>query len=223
MGINFSIFTKLFRKKEVRLLMMGLDAAGKTTLLYKLKLGEVVTTIPTIGFNVETVEHKGISFTTWDVGGRGKIRPLYRHYYANTDGIVFVIDSSDRERFSEAKEEMERLIGEDELRESAILVVANKQDLANAMTPDEIRDKLQLEKYRDRKIYVQGAISIEGDGLYEGLDWLTSVISGKMAKTEITKSINKTIADGHKQYKTGYGWLHGFYEGIKSKFTVGAN
>lgn len=63
---------------------VGLDAAGKTTILYKLKLGEVVTTIPTIGFNVETVEYKNISFTVWDVGGQDKIRPLWRHYYTNT-------------------------------------------------------------------------------------------------------------------------------------------
>ena len=82
MGISFSsIFQGLFGKKEMRILMVGLDAAGKTTILYKLKLGEIVTTIPTIGFNVETVEYKNISFTVWDVGGQDKIRPLWRHYF----------------------------------------------------------------------------------------------------------------------------------------------
>ncbi len=69
---------------------MGLDAAGKTTILYKLKLGEIVTTIPTIGFNVETVEYKNISFTVWDVGGQDKIRPLWRHYFVNTQARVCV-------------------------------------------------------------------------------------------------------------------------------------
>jgi ADP-ribosylation factor protein 1 len=63
----------------MRILMVGLDAAGKTTILYKFKLGEVVTTIPTIGFNVETVDYKNISFTVWDVGGQDKIRPLVQH------------------------------------------------------------------------------------------------------------------------------------------------
>ena len=82
MGLNFSsLFQSLFGKKEMRILMVGLDAAGKTTILYKLKLGEIVTTIPTIGFNVETVEYKNISFTVWDVGGQDKIRPLWRHYF----------------------------------------------------------------------------------------------------------------------------------------------
>lgn len=85
MGNMFAnLFKGLFGKKEMRILMVGLDAAGKTTILYKLKLGEIVTTIPTIGFNVETVEYKNISFTVWDVGGQDKIRPLWRHYFQNT-------------------------------------------------------------------------------------------------------------------------------------------
>src|ERR1043165_10208569 len=89
------IFAKLFGgfTKEMRILMVGLDAAGKTTVLYKLKLGEIVTTIPTIGFNVETVKYKNINFTVWDVGGQDKIRPLWRHYYANTHGVIYVVDS----------------------------------------------------------------------------------------------------------------------------------
>jgi len=72
---------KLLGKKEVRILMVGLDAAGKTTILYKLMLGELVTAIPTVGFNVETVEYKNIKFTMWDVGGQDVIRPLWVHYY----------------------------------------------------------------------------------------------------------------------------------------------
>jgi ADP-ribosylation factor protein 1 len=84
--------------KDMRILMVGLDAAGKTTILYKLKLGETVTTIPTIGFNVETVEYRNIAFTMWDVGGQDKIRPLWRHYYTNTQAIIFVVDSNDRDR-----------------------------------------------------------------------------------------------------------------------------
>lgn len=70
MGLAISkLFDRLFGKKEMRILMLGLDAAGKTTILYKLKLGEVVSSVPTIGFNVETVEYKNIKFTVWDVGG----------------------------------------------------------------------------------------------------------------------------------------------------------
>jgi len=73
---------KIFGSKEMRLLMLGLDAAGKTTILYKLKLGQDVTTIPTVGFNVETVTYKNVKFNVWDVGGQDKIRPLWRHYFS---------------------------------------------------------------------------------------------------------------------------------------------
>jgi len=175
MGLTFSsLFQQLFGKKQMRILMVGLDAAGKTTILYKLKLGEIVTTIPTIGFNVETVEYKNISFTVWDVGGQDKIRPLWRHYFQNTQGLIFVVDSNDRERIGEARDELQRMLSEDELREATLLIFANKQDLPNAMNAAEITDKLGLHSLRNRNWYIQAACATSGDGLYEGLDWLSN-------------------------------------------------
>ncbi|UJR31708.1 hypothetical protein I4U23_019188 [Adineta vaga] len=175
MGLTISsLFQQLFGKKQMRILMVGLDAAGKTTILYKLKLGEIVTTIPTIGFNVETVEYKNISFTVWDVGGQDKIRPLWRHYFQNTQGLIFVVDSNDRERVGEAREELQRMLSEDELREAVLLIFANKQDLPNAMNAAEITDKLGLHSLRNRNWYIQAACATSGDGLYEGLDWLSN-------------------------------------------------
>jgi small GTP-binding protein len=82
-----------------------------------------------VGFNVETVEYKNIQFTVWDVGGQDKIRPLWRHYFQNTQGIIFVVDSNDRDRVVEAREELQRMLNEDELRDALLLVFANKQDL----------------------------------------------------------------------------------------------
>merc|ERR1712072_695477 len=128
--------------QEMRILMVGLDAAGKTTVLYKLRLGEVVTTIPTIGFNVETVEYKNISFTVWYVGGQDKIRPLWRHYYQGTQGLIFVVDSNDRDRAEDAREELSKMLNEDEMRDAVLLVFANKQDLPNAMPAAEVTEKL---------------------------------------------------------------------------------
>lgn len=175
MGNVFAaLFKGLFGKKEMRILMVGLDAAGKTTILYKLKLGEIVTTIPTIGFNVETVEYKNISFTVWDVGGQDKIRPLWRHYFQNTQGLIFVVDSNDRERIGEAREELMRMLAEDELRDAVLLIFANKQDLPNAMNAAEITDKLGLHSLRNRNWYIQATCATSGDGLYEGLDWLSN-------------------------------------------------
>merc|ERR1712055_336389 len=178
MGLTFStLFKGLFGKKDMRILMVGLDAAGKTTILYKLKLGEIVTTIPTIGFNVETVEYKNISFTVWDVGGQDKIRPLWRHYFQNTQGLIFVVDSNDKERVGESKEELHKMLEEDELRDAVLLVFANKQDLPNAMSPGELTDKLGLNSLRNRRWYIQSTCATQGTGLYEGLDWLSSELS----------------------------------------------
>ena len=175
--IEMGIFGKLFsRKKEMRILMVGLDASGKTTILYKLKLGEVVTTIPTIGFNVETVQYKKIEFTVWDVGGQDKIRPLWRHYFQNTQGLIFVVDSNDRERVGESSEELSKILREDELKDSKLLVFLNKQDLPNAMSVAEVTDKLGLHALRNRKWYIQSCCATSGDGLFEGLDWLSNAL-----------------------------------------------
>ena len=180
MGLSFSkVFGKLFGKKDVRILMVGLDAAGKTTILYKLKLGEIVTTIPTIGFNVEAVEYKNISFTVWDVGGQDKIRPLWRHYYSNTQGVIFVVDSNDRDRISEARDELHRMLNEPDLADANLLVFANKQDLPGAMNAAEMTDKLGLHSLQRRQWYIQSCCAPSGDGLYEGLDWLSSSLAGK--------------------------------------------
>merc|ERR1711865_1146300 len=129
--------------------MVGLDAAGKTTVLYKLKLGEVLTTVPTIGFNVETVEYKSIRFTVWDIGGQDKIRKLWRYYYQGTDGAIFIIDSSDRDRIEDAREELFRMLNNDEMRDAVLLVFANKQDLPGAMDSSEMADKLGLNDLRN--------------------------------------------------------------------------
>ncbi|XP_057544466.1 ADP-ribosylation factor-like [Amaranthus tricolor] len=175
MGGALSMLVKImFEKKEMRVLMVGLDAAGKTTILYKLKLGEVVTTIPTIGFNVETVEYRNTGFTVWDIGGQDKIRPLWRYYYQDTQGLIFVVDSNDRERITEARDELHKLLSEDQLKDATLLIFANKQDLPNAMSVAEISDSLALHSLRHRNWYIQSTCATSGEGLYEGLEWLSS-------------------------------------------------
>jgi len=153
--------------------MHGLDAAGKTTILYKLKLGEVVTTIPTIGFNVETLENKNIVMTAWDVGGRDKIRPLWRHYYANTDALICVVDATDLERMDQVKDEIFSYEREDDLAGLPLLVCANKQDLPGARSATELADILDLQKL-SRPWFCQDTSTLSDEGLYEGLDWLAA-------------------------------------------------
>ncbi len=180
MGLFFSkLWTKLTGTKEVRLLMVGLDAAGKTTILYQLKMGETVKTIPTIGFNVETLEYKGLNFTVWDVGGQDKIRVLWKHYYQNTDGLIFVVDSNDRDRVEDASEELKKMLAEDELKDAVVLVMANKQDLSGAMSPNEVTEKMGLQQLKGKQWLVQGTSATTGQGLKEGLDWMAGILLKK--------------------------------------------
>lgn len=94
--------------------------------------------------------------------------------FQNTHGIIFVVDSNDRERVSEAREELQRMLNEDELRDALLLVFANKQDLPNAMNAAEITDKLGLHSLRQRQWFIQATCATSGDGLYEGLEWLST-------------------------------------------------
>ncbi|KAM3532302.1 hypothetical protein NHJ13051_000288 [Beauveria bassiana] len=180
------VMGKIFGSKEMRLLMLGLDAAGKTTILYKLKLGQDVTTIPTVGFNVETVTYKNVKFNVWDVGGQDKIRPLWRHYFSGTQGLIFVIDSSDRARIDEARQELHRIINDREMTDCLLLVFANKQDLkegnlTTAMKPQEVTEALQLSKLKDKVWYVVPSCATTGEGLLEGLAWLSNNVKAPPA------------------------------------------
>ncbi len=159
--------------------MLGLDAAGKTTVLYKLKLNEIVTTIPTIGFNVEQVEFQNLSMTIWDIGGQKIIRDLWRHYLQNNDALIFIVDSSDRERFAEAREELWGLLEKDELRNTVLLVYANKQDMPGAANSAQVTEAMDLFKLQDRRWYVQACCATTGDGLVEGLKWVADTVKEK--------------------------------------------
>lgn len=177
MGSVMSWMSQLFEKKNATILMVGLDAAGKTTILLKLKLNETRETVPTIGFNVETVEYKNVKFHVWDVGGQEKLRQLWKHYYEGANAIIFVVDSNDRDRVNVAKSELERLLQDPELAGATLLVLCNKQDLPHRLTPQEIVDAFGFRTTManlvgNRKWYVQGCCAHTGEGLFEGLDWL---------------------------------------------------
>ncbi|OAL49595.1 ADP-ribosylation factor-like protein-like protein 1 [Pyrenochaeta sp. DS3sAY3a] len=175
MGGYFSKLGNLvWGKKEIRILILGLDNAGKTTLLYRLKIGEVVTTIPTIGFNVESVQYGKLNFNVWDLGGQTSIRPYWRCYYANTAAVIFVIDSTDIERLTTASEELRAMLNEEELRDAALLVFANKQDQPGAKGAGEISEALKLGELKDRNWSIVACSAVDGRGVQEGMDWLSN-------------------------------------------------
>ena len=184
------LFSTLLGNKEVRVLILGLDNAGKTTILYKLQMGEVVTTVPTIGFNVETVQYKNLRFQVWDLGGQTSIRPCMRQhitehthtplcssahatifiltlfslalpiiimsdwrcYYQNTNAVIYVVDSNDPERMGISKQELMAMLEEEELKDAALIVFANKQDLPNSLPSDAIASELGLGSLKNRKL-----------------------------------------------------------------------
>ena len=140
---------------------------------------------------METVEYKNIKFTMWDVGGQDKIRPLWRHYYKGTDAVIFVVDSNDQERIDDssgqnasmpASEELHSMLQDDELRGAVLLVLANKQDLPRAMSVDEVTQRLSLNSLRNRSWYIQGSCGTSGEGVFQGLDWLSETLAKRARK-----------------------------------------
>lgn len=180
MGALFSrLWFTLFPAKEYKIVVVGLDNAGKTTTLYKLHLGEVVVTQPTIGSNVEEVIFKNIRFEVWDLGGQDTLRPSWATYYRGTHAVLLVVDSTDRARIALVKDELFRLLQHDELQQSVVLVFANKQDLKGAMTAAEISDALSLHTIKNHDWHIQACCALTGEGLYDGLEWVAQHVSGQ--------------------------------------------
>ncbi|CAH8857453.1 unnamed protein product [Trichobilharzia szidati] len=157
----------------------GLDGAGKTTILYRLQVGEVVTTIPTIGFNVETVVHKNLKFQVWDLGGQTSIRPYWRCYYSNTDAIIYVVDSMDRDRVGISKQELFSMLEEEELRGAVLVILANKQDISGCMSISEVAQSLGLAAIKNRRYQLFKTSALKGEGLEEAMDWLSNTLCGQ--------------------------------------------
>lgn len=182
MGKANSFLDSLPSANPIHVVMLGLDSAGKTTALYRLKFDQYLNTVPTIGFNCEKVKGttgraKGISFLIWDVGGQDKLRPLWKSYTRCTDGIVFVLDSVDEERMEEAKMELHKMAKNPENSSVPVLVLANKQDLPGAKEPCEIEKAMGLNELGSNQLYhVQPACAITGDGLDDGLEVLYDMI-----------------------------------------------
>jgi len=179
MGSIISYFKSLIGAREMRILILGLDGAGKTTILYRLQVGEVVTTIPTIGFNVEQVTYKNLKFQVWDLGGQTSIRPYWRCYYANTDAIIYVVDSCDKERMGVSKEELVSMLEEEELKKAILVVLANKQDLDGALSVTEIYQQLGLDALKTRTLQIFKTSALKGEGLNEAMEWLSTALTSK--------------------------------------------
>lgn len=155
---------------------MGLDNAGKTTILYQFLMSEVVHTSPTIGSNVEEVVWKNIHFLMWDIGGQESLRSAWNTYYTNTEFLILVVDSTDRERLAVSKAELYNMLNHEDLRQAGVLIFANKQDIKGSMSVAEISEQLNLTSIKDHGWHIQACCALTGEGLYQGLEWITNHI-----------------------------------------------
>jgi len=159
-------------QKRFKITIIGLDNAGKTTALYRLLDGVVVNTQPTVGSNVETIERKNVRLQCWDLAGQTAFRKGWSTFFNGTDALLFVIDSSDRNRIGEAREELFRVLADDSTENCSVLVLANKQDLPNCMSISEITQNLQLSEIKNREWTIFPSCSLTGQGLDEAIDWV---------------------------------------------------
>ncbi len=151
--------------KEARILVLGLDNAGKTTILKALSEEDISTIMPTQGFNIKALTQDGFKLNVWDIGGQKAIRPYWKNYYENTDGLVYVVDSSDEARLKECQEELKSLMEEETLSKVTLLVFANKQDLQLSLDAEEIMSTLQLMDIKDRTWNIQACSAVTKEGL----------------------------------------------------------
>lgn len=165
----------LIYKKDAKVLMLGLDAAGKTTILYQLKLGLAVETIPTMGFVYESIQHKNFKLNVWDVAGQDSLRSLWKHYFQNTKAVIFVVDSADRKRVGLARDELHKIMADEELKDAALLLLANKMDL-NVMTAEEVAAHVDFDRVKNPRKKVLGVCGLRGEGLTAALNWLVANI-----------------------------------------------
>jgi len=158
--------------KELRILVLGLDNAGKTTILKQLANEEVQNITPTTGFNIKSVQMKGFKLNVWDIGGQRNIRPYWKNYYENTNCIIYVVDSTDQKRLEEASLEFEELLAQEELKGVPVLVYANKQDMKTARKAEDILTDMQLDAVRGRETRMQPCSAKTREGVEDGLTWL---------------------------------------------------
>lgn len=175
MGFILSKIIEFFTKgrNNFKIIILGLQNAGKTTILYRLSLGQFVKTTPTIGSNMEELTYNNVKFQAWDIGGQESTRSVWDVYYMNTDAVVYVIDSQDDEYFEESKAQFYKLLANPALKNSTILIFANKQDLSGAKDVNKLIQDYEFHKIKDHVWHIQPCSALKGEGLITGIKWLS--------------------------------------------------
>eukprot|EP01059_Diplonema_ambulator_P021296 TRINITY_DN3538_c0_g1_i1.p1 TRINITY_DN3538_c0_g1~~TRINITY_DN3538_c0_g1_i1.p1 ORF type:complete len:185 (+),score=65.20 TRINITY_DN3538_c0_g1_i1:548-1102(+) len=181
MGL-LSILKKVkLKEKEMRILMLGLDNAGKTTIVKKFNNEDINTISPTLGFNIQSLQYKEYTLNIWDVGGQQTLRSYWRNYYEQTDALIWVVDSHDEARLNDCKKELFNLLDEEKLAGATLLIFMNKQDLPTALPKEKIVELLGLRDIStNRHINIIGCSAVTGAGLEEGIEWVVNDIASRI-------------------------------------------
>ncbi|KIR62479.1 hypothetical protein I312_103218 [Cryptococcus bacillisporus CA1280] len=183
MGVTFSsLWSRLFARKETKVLLIGLDNAGKSTILYRITTGAVVASAPTVGSNHEIYDYKGVRFGLIDIGGQTSLRSSWNQYFNGTEAVILVIDSCDGPRLGLVKQELMKIVADESLSTALLLVLANKQDLPvsqGRLTPAQVSEALGLTDLREREWQIMGCSALTGAGLMEGMDWLVTKLASR--------------------------------------------
>jgi len=179
MGLFKSLFGSIFggggsKGKGIRIIVVGLDNSGKTTIISHMKPKKAVATeiVPTVGFTVDEFSKNGLAFTIFDMSGQGRYRNLWEHYYKDVGGIIFCIDSTDAIRMCVAKDELETMLGHPDLGAVPLLFFANKMDLPTAKGPVDCVQVLELDKITDKPWHIAATNALSGEGVEGGVQWL---------------------------------------------------
>ena len=185
MGFLFSKIIDFFSrsKNNFKIIILGIQNAGKTTILYRLSIGQLVKTTPTIGSNVEEISYNNIKFQAWDLGGQESMRSVWDLYYMNTDGIIYVIDSNDTDTIEDSKAQFKKLLENEALKNAVILIFANKQDIISAKKVSELIKIYELDTIKDHVWNIQPCSAETGEGLLSGLKWLSDELVYKSSNS----------------------------------------
>ncbi|XP_007251389.3 ADP-ribosylation factor-like protein 11 [Astyanax mexicanus] len=170
------MLSKKFIKTQ-NVLLLGLDSSGKTTFLYRLYQGVVMDTLPTVGFNVVTIEmDKKTTLTVWDIGGQDKMQPNWKYHLEGCEALVFVVDATDRARMDDAGKALKKVLKDPHMTDVPLLVLANKSDRPDAMTVNEVSKELDMESYKDRIWEIQACSALKGLGVQQAFRSVTKLL-----------------------------------------------
>lgn len=180
MGLQKIIRKHKEKEKEMRVQILGLDNAGKTTVVKKFKDQDIHTISPTLGFNIDTQAFGDINLNFWDIGGQASLRSYWKNYYENTDGLIWVVDSCDKNRLNDCKAELRSMLKQEKLSGATLLIFCNKQDVEGALKEEEIRDFQELDLISTRHWGIIPCSAVTGFGLYDGIEWLVDDMSSRV-------------------------------------------